>query len=430
MVVAKCPFGPLRPVGRLAGPATPGRAFQREAEQLMVQGNSIAPIPRARGLWPVLMAVLVAAFVIPPAATAQAQDENPDTAIKPPDVTAKALYSYDATSDVVLYAENADERLPIASTVKIMTALIVTKHVQLDEQVQVIAQDQVPDPNVYSNMGLQAGDTLTVKQLLEGLLIVSGSDAANALARYVGAKIGGDGDPTAAGNAFIREMNQTALDMGLTNTRFANPNGDDEDNSYSSAHDLAIMAGQLMQNPDIVSIMEEPTLQVTSVGPEHRTYFAGANTNQLLGQYGVIGGKTGSTPNAGACLVTGRQVNGGTNLVITVVLGSHLEYDADSRIVEGQDKRWSDMSAILDAMDKEYRWVSAKEDGVMPGLSDQMTVWNVGLKDPPMIPAPYDSKHAIRYQLVLVPADGKKQAGEVLIYFGKDRVGALPVYNA
>lgn len=396
----------------------------------MVQGNSIAPIPRARGLWQALLALLVAAVVIAPAATARAQDKTPDTVIQPPGVTAKSVYSYDATSGVILYAANADERLPIGSTVKVMTALVVMKHVQFDEQVQIIAQDQVPDPNVYSNMGLRAGDTLTVKQLMEGLLIVSGSDAANALARYVGTKLGGDDDPTAAGNAFIREMNQTALDMGLTNTRFVNPNGDDADNSYSSAHDLAIMASQLMQNPEITGIMEEPTLQVTSVGPEHRTYFAGTNTNKLLGQYGVVGGKTGSTPDAGACLVVGRQVNGGTNLVVTAVLGSHLEYDTNSRIVENQDKRWSDMSAILDAMDKEYRWVSAKEDGVMPGLADQMAVWNVGLKDPPMIPAPYDTKLAIRYQLVLVPADGEKQAGEVLIYFGKDRVGSLPIYNA
>lgn len=376
------------------------------------------------------MALLVALFVLAPVATARAQDATPDTTIQPPDVTAKAVYSYDATSGVELYAKNADARLPIASTVKIMTALVVMKHVSLDDQVQIIASDQVPDPNVYSNMGLQPGDTLTVKQLLEGLFIVSGSDAANALARYVGAKIGGDNDPSAAGSTFVREMNQTALDMGLTNTRFANPNGDDEDNSYSSAHDLAMMAGALMQNPDIISIMQEPTLQVTSVGPEHRTYFAGTNTNQLLGQYDVVGGKTGSTPNAGACLVIGRDVNGGTNLVVTVVLGSHLEYDASSRIIENQDKRWADMSAIFDAMDKEYRWVSPQEDGVMPGLADQMSVWSVAMKNPPMIPAPYDASHAIRYQLVLAPSKDKKQAGEVLIYFGKDRVGALPVFSA
>lgn len=376
------------------------------------------------------MALLVAAFVIAPAATAGAQGATADTAIQPPQVTAKSVFSYDATSGVELYAKDADARLPIASTVKIMTALVVMKHVQPDEQVQIIQSDQVPDPNVYSNMGLQAGDTLTVKQLLEGLFIVSGSDAANALARYVGAKVGGDSDPAAAMSTFIREMNQTALDMGLTNTRFANPSGDDDANSYSSAHDLAIMAGQLMLNPDITAIMQEPTLQVTSVGPEHRTYFASTNTNQLLGQYGVVGGKTGSTPKAGACLVIGRDVNGGANLVITVVLGSHLEYDASARIVENQDKRWSDMSAILNAMDKDYRWVSPADDGVMPGLADQMTIWNVGMKDPPMIPAPYDTSRAIRYQLVLVPADGKKQAGEVLIYFGKDRVGQLPLFNA
>lgn len=396
----------------------------------MVQSNSFAPKRLARSSQSLLAALLLAVLVLAPAAPISAEDAAPNTTIQPPDVTAKSVYSYDATSDVELYAKNADARLPIASTVKIMTALVVMKHVPLDEQVQVIQADQVPDPNVYSNMGLQAGDTLTVKQLLEGLFIVSGSDAANALARYVGGKVGGDTDQTAAMSAFIREMNQTALDMGLTNTRFTNPNGDDEDNSYSSAHDLAIMAGQLLQDPDIIAIMQEPTLQVTSVGPEHRTYFAGANTNQLLGQYGVVAGKTGSTPNAGACLVIGRDVNGGANLVITVVLGSHLEYDANARIVENQDKRWSDMAVILSAMDKDYRWVSPQEDGVMPGLADQMAVWQVGMKDPPMIPVPYDSKNAIRYQLVLVPADGTKQAGEVLIYFGKDRVGQLPVFNA
>ena len=115
-------------------------------------------------------------------------------AIMPPEVTAKSVFAIDMTSGVELYAKNQHEHLQVGSVVKIATALVVVNNVELDEQVVIIESDLV-DTTEFSNMALNAGDTLTVSQLLYGLLIPSGNDGAHALARHVGAKLSGSTDP-------------------------------------------------------------------------------------------------------------------------------------------------------------------------------------------------------------------------------------------
>jgi D-alanyl-D-alanine carboxypeptidase len=273
--------------------------------------------------------------------------------------------------------------------------------------------------------GLTAGDTFTVEQLLVGLLVPSGSDAANALARHVGMSLADTDDPESGFNAFVDEMNNYVLSIGLKNTRFTNPSGDDSDNSYSSAHDLARLGGRLMRDQTLRAIVNQPAMSLTSIGPEQRPYEE-PGTNQLLGQRGVVGIKTGSTPEAGACLIGARSVNDGRNTVITVVLGSDLAYDANDIITT--DGRWGDTEAIFNAMDDTFRWVAPAAEGVFPGLDEQMSVWGVSMQEPPAIPVPNDPTYAIRYQLVLVPPDGEKATGRVLLYYGEDEVGFLPVY--
>jgi D-alanyl-D-alanine carboxypeptidase (penicillin-binding protein 5/6) len=231
------------------------------------------------------------------------------SAIDPPQVTASSIYVLDMTSGIELYAKNPGERLQVGSIVKIATALVVMENAELDEQVVILESDLV-DVEEYSNMNLTAGDTLTVSQLLYGLLIPSGNDGARALARHVGAKLSGSDDPTSATDAFVKRMNEYAAELGLQDTRFTVPDGIDTPNSYSTAHDVAVLGSELMKDEFLASVVKEPGYSFISVGPEQRQYEK-ATTNSRLGQNGVVGIKTGTTGEAGGNAVLARAVNGG-----------------------------------------------------------------------------------------------------------------------
>ena len=342
-------------------------------------------------------------------------------AVSPPDVTAKGVYAYDMQTGIVLYAENENERMQIGSTVKVATALVVMEYGDPADEV-LIEQGDTVDITVYSNMQLQAGDTLTVGTLLYGLLLPSGNDGALALARHVGSKMCECDDRNQAMDAFIGAMNDLAADLGLVDTRFTNPSGIDSENTYSTAHDIAILFGELMNNERLANIISEPAYSFYSVGPEARNYQS-QNTNQLLGQLGVVGGKTGTTGEAGACVVLAREVNGGNNTVITAVLGSDVEYDDNSLIVEGSDQRWNDARAIFSAMDDQFAWVIPGAEGTFPGLAEEMQVWQVQFIDPPTIPYPTSGATAA-YQLILSQAGG---SGSVRLYYDDEQVGTVEV---
>ncbi len=359
-----------------------------------------------------LVAMMLSVATLPSPASA---------AVSPPDVTAKGVYAYDMQTGIVLYAENENERMQIGSTVKVATALVVMEYGDPADEV-LIEQGDTVDITVYSNMQLQAGDTLTVGTLLYGLLLPSGNDGALALARHVGSKMCECDDRNQAMDAFIGAMNDLAADLGLVDTRFTNPSGIDSENTYSTAHDIAILFGELMNNERLANIISEPAYSFYSVGPEARNYQS-QNTNQLLGQLGVVGGKTGTTGEAGACVVLAREVNGGNNTVITAVLGSDVEYDDNSLIVEGSDQRWNDARAIFSAMDDQFAWVIPGAEGTFPGLAEEMQVWQVQFIDPPTIPYPTSGATAA-YQLILSEAGG---SGSVRLYYDDEQVGTVEV---
>jgi D-alanyl-D-alanine carboxypeptidase len=263
-----------------------------------------------------------------------------------PVVSAQAVFAWDPASGEVLFAKNPDEEREIGSTVKIMTALVVLDYVPLDTEI-TIQEDDLVDQLVYSNMQLVAGDTLTVEQLLYGLLIPSGSDGARALARYVGGLIDPGADQPR--RVFTDAMNQRAANMGMDHTHFSNADGNDTNDSHSSARDIAIAAAALLESPVLADIVAQTGYAFTSVGPEAREY-AGVTTNKLLqdGYAGVIGVKTGSTEDAGGCVVLAqRQASGRT--IIVAVLGADLTYENDWIAT---DARWDDATALLEYLDE------------------------------------------------------------------------------
>lgn len=358
----------------------------------------------------IMVAFLVSVSV--PAATTHA-------AIQAPDVTAQGVYAYDLDTGIALFAKNEHERMPIGSVVKVLTALVVVKHAELDEEVVIVEDDLVDNP-AYSNMQLQVGDTLTVSQLLYGLLIPSGSDGANALARHVGGIITGSDDPIAQLDGFVAEMNAFIAEQGLENTRFTNPHGLDAPNNYSTAYDTAILSGLLMQNEFLASVVGEPGYSFVSAGQEARQY-QGQATNQLLGQSGVVGIKTGSTDDAGGCVVLARQMNDGNATVITSVIGADLTYDENSMIAV--DERWNDAQRLFSFMDSTFAWQPLSDPSTFANLPTELSVWNVQVAGSPTIPVTTGADITTQYQLAL-NADG---GGAIEIYFNQDRVGTLPL---
>lgn len=279
-------------------------------------------------------------------ATATSTAEPTEPPAEAPPISAETAFALDLDSGKALVALNADERRPIASLTKMVGALVVARviHeglVSLADAVEIEESDLV-DETIFSHMGLVAGDTVTVEQLLQGSLIPSGNDAAKALARHVGTMLAGEGDdPT---EAFVAEMNDIVAELGLRDTQFANPDGDDDDRNFSTAHDLAIIGQEVMQSRVLTRIVSMSEVTVTSVGPEHRQYEL-FNTNHLLDAPGVDGIKTGTTDGAGACLVASSVLEDGRH-VIVVVLGS----DPDPDDQAGDPIEWprfADAQAIL-----------------------------------------------------------------------------------
>jgi D-alanyl-D-alanine carboxypeptidase (penicillin-binding protein 5/6) len=374
--------------------------------------------PRPFAWRSVLVVTVMVAFLV----SIVAPPRSAMAAIEIPDVSAQGVYAYDLATGIELFARNEHERLPIGSMVKVVTALVTVQYAEMDQQVTIVESDLV-DEAIYSNMHLQVGDTLTVSQLLYGLLIPSGNDGANALARHVGGIITGSDDPIAQLDGFVAEMNAFVAEHGFENTRFSNPHGLDAPNNYSSAYDIAHLSALLMQNEFLASVVGEPGYSFVSAGPEARQYQE-SSTNQLLGQSGVVGIKTGSDDDAGGCVVLARQVNNGNSMVITSVLGASLAYDAAGMIVE--DARWNDASALFQFMDATFVWLPLNDAATFANLPTELDVWNVQLPGNPSIPVTTGETTMTRYQLALNPDGG----GTIDIYYDQDRVGSLPLEPA
>lgn len=234
----------------------------------------------------------------------------------PPQITADSAEIIDATTGHSLYDKNANTKHLAASTTKLMTALVALE--------QCTPQTVVKIDNVIktgSQMGLSSGDQVTVENLLYGLLIPSGNDAAYALAYGCAPSF----------NNFIQKMNEKARSLGMINTHYVNPAGFDSPYQFSSAADLAHLAKVAVANPLVAKIVDTKSTVVTDVTGQ-RTYYL-ENVNKLLGVVnGVVGIKTGETDGALEILITKTTRDG--NSVITVVMGSKHRFEESQSLIE------------------------------------------------------------------------------------------------
>ena len=249
-------------------------------------------------------------------------------------MSAQKAILLDANTGRVLYEKDADSRSLIASTTKIMTALIIC------EQCNVLDRKRIPKEAVGiegSSMYLKEGEVLTLQDLLYGLMLHSGNDAAVALAIYCGGTVEG----------FAQLMNDKAYRLGLTGTHFENPNGLDSPNHYSTARDLAVLTAYAMKNPIFAKTVSTKSISVGS-----RTL---TNHNKLLWQVpGADGVKTGYTRAAGRILVSSACRDGRRLVCVTI-------HDPDD---------WQDHARLLEDGFSRYQIRTILKEGQKIGMLD------------------------------------------------------------
>ena len=226
------------------------------------------------------------------------------------EVSATAAVLLDADTGQVLYEKNGDEQMLIASTTKIMTALVVLEQAGLDDTVTVTRDHMAEGSSMY----LKPGETVRVEELLYGLLLCSGNDAALALTACAGGP-----------EPFVALMNEKAAALGMTRTSFANPNGLDAEGHYSTARDMAALAAAAMEEPTFRRICSSRSVTIGQRTME--------NHNRLLRQVeGCVGLKTGYTQAAGRTLVSCTERDGCRLVAVT--------------LQDGND--WADHAALYD----------------------------------------------------------------------------------
>lgn len=322
---------------------------------------------------------------------------------------AKAMVVIEASTGRVLEEKNKDDRLAMASTTKIMTALVTCKNTENFDEVVTIHDNAVGIEG--TSMYLRKGEKLTVKELLFGLMLPSGNDAAMALAYHIG---GGE-------EKFVEMMNAQASELGLKNTHFANPHGLDADGHYTSALDLALITAEGMKNDMFREIIATKNVRVT--GSKENEPRLLSNKNRLLKTLdGCTGVKTGFTDNAGRCFVCSCNRDGMT--LISVVLNCGPMFEESARLMNLCFEKFK-MYGLLEPY--------AQGDSILVTNGDQefvQTVTKHGFSYP-LTDEEFQSVKIVRNQpeILDAPVVKEQKIGEIEIYLDKDLLFKENIYT-
>ena len=218
-------------------------------------------------------------------------------------INARAAIVYERNSKRILYEKNINTKLPNASTTKVLTAIVAFENGNMSEKIKISKQAA----NVSgSSIGLRTDDEITLNDLMNGMLICSGNDAATAIAEHIGGSV----------ENFCNMMNKKAIEIGATNTHFLTPHGLDNEGHYSTAYDLALISDYALNIPYIAEILSKKSEIITINGSSKSIH----TTNEMLSFFeGADGVKTGYTGDAGRCLITSATRDNWQ--IISVVLG-------------------------------------------------------------------------------------------------------------
>ena len=347
--------------------------------------------------------------------------ETASEATNEPKISSRYAIVMDRNSKAILYGKNEFNKTKMASTTKIMTAIIVIENTNLSNIVEISGKAAVTGG---SKLKIKKGDKITVKDLLYGLMLRSGNDAAVALAEYVGGNIEG----------FAMLMNKKAEELGLTNTNFVTPHGLDSDEHYTNPYELAILTDYALKNEIFLNIVKTKICNI-NINGYSRTI---SNTNELLGNLnGVYGVKTGFTNGAGRCLVT--SIKRGDLDIICVVLGADTKKirTTDSiKLIEYVFSNFENIN-INEKIEEEFKsWknINRGRINIEKGIKN---VINLKLEEYTLkyYPIKNNTENRINIEIdvnlnLIAPIAENTKVGEVTIYYDNHSILSINILTA
>lgn len=337
-----------------------------------------------------------------------------------PKINSRIALVYDRASGRILFEKNGNKHTPMASTTKIMTAIVVAENSNLSD---IVTIDTKSANTGGSRLGLKKNDKITVNDLLYGLMLKSGNDAAVALAIHVGGSVEG----------FAKLMNDKSAKLGLVNTHFVVPHGLDMDGHYTTAYELAKMADYALSNEKIKKIVSTKTYTV-NINNKPKVI---SNTNELLGSlYGVYGVKTGFTNGAGRCLVTACKRD---NLdIITVIIGADTKKirTADSiKLIEYTFKNFTVIDVKKQIQEQFEDWKRINEGRIVINKGKKESV-NLKLQDIKCDKMAIKNTKIDNIKIEInciyyleAPIEKERIIGNVKIILDEETIDILQIYN-
>ena len=342
-------------------------------------------------------------------------------AAEEPKINSRYAVVLDRQSKAILYGKNETAKTKMASTTKIMTALIVIENTNLNNIVEVSAKAAGTGG---SRLKLKAKDKNSVRDLLYGLMLRSGNDAAVALAEYIGGSI----------PEFANLMNQKAEELGLVNTHFETPHGLDFEEHYTTAYELAILTDYALNNKVFAEIVKTKSCNI-NINGQLRTI---NNTNELLGNLnGVYGVKTGFTNGAGRCLVT--SIKRGDLDVICIVLGADTKKirTVDSiNLIEYTFNNFENIDIKTKIEEEFNNWKNINEGriSIEKGIKNSI---NVELEEYDLKNYPIKKNTENRIQVevnanldLIAPVEVNTKIGEVTVYYDNHIILKIGILTA
>lgn len=364
-----------------------------------------------RSISVICAAMMCGSSLLPVSADGQFQleDSIPVQAFgQKPTPSAQAYALMDAHTGRLILGDNETECLPMASTTKIMTALIALEQQNIDEYFTVDAEAIKVEG---SSMGLMQGDQVSLRMLAYGMLLPSGNDAANAAAVKIAGSI----------TDFAVLMNQRAQQIGMTNSQFVTPSGLHDDAHYSTAYDMALLTRVAMENQDFAQICSATKAQVSFGSPPFERWLA--NHNRLLKYYDdCIGVKTGFTKKAGRCLVSAAErVDGGRFICVTL----------------NAPQDWNDHTALLDygfSMLQEVSLTPQAPDLMIPVVGSQTQTVRVAPVGEAVVRTTADkqdiTQRVVLNQFVYAPVQKGDCVGSIDFVLGERVLASVPLIAA
>jgi D-alanyl-D-alanine carboxypeptidase (penicillin-binding protein 5/6) len=324
------------------------------------------------------------------------------------DVSAASAVVMDTVTGRVIYEKNAHQKRSMASTTKIMTAIVALEKGNLDDIVKTSAKAAHVEG---SSIWLEEGEKQRLEDLIYGLMLSSGNDAAIAIAEHIGGSV----------EEFAKMMTQKAKDIGAIHTSFKNPNGLDEDGHYTTAYDLALITRYALKNKKFAEIVKTEKKKIPWEG--HKWDRLLENHNKLLKTYeGCDGVKTGYTKKTGRCLVSSATRNGWQ--VVAVTLNAPND--------------WEDHKKMLDYAFNKYKLQTICEEGdlmktlpVLGGKKDKISLVASSTVSLPLIEGEKD-KIEIKYEVpdsVTAPVNYGQKVGKIDIYLEETKCASIPLIS-